>query len=177
MSVETTQYGLSPADQGSGSHQEEIAAPGGAQPAICSCGCGKPLPEGRKWATNNCRQVVFNALHPRVDLSGLDTGAAKRAERMMGEAIRAAKLGQARAVVDARSPVTHQRETKPDPRHSNRIRLDDLEWDDLEWLAIFMGLASRTAVVCELIREAVKRAQEFPGKEELGGQDPEENAG
>lgn len=106
--------------------------------------------------------VAFELAHPRVDLSGLDPVKAKQAERMMAEAIRAAKLGQSRATVDASNPVEHERERGPDPRSSNRIRLDDIQWDDLEFLAIFMGLQSRSAVVGALIRSAVKQAHEAP---------------
>lgn len=101
----------------------------------CACGCEKPALPGSKYAQNtgkgNCRDRVFAKLHPRLDLSGLDPVAAKRAERMVAEAVRAAKLGQSRATVDADVEVVHGRDERP----SCRPRIGPDAWAQLTALA------------------------------------------
>lgn len=106
----------------------------------CQCGCGLPVPFRvgslqpsplQRYADPEaCRRALYALQHPTLDLSGMAPVQAKRAARMADEAVRAAKLGQARATVDARSEVTHAIEDKrgPDNRPSCRLRLDMEHW-------------------------------------------------
>lgn len=131
--------------------------------APCLCGCGIPAREGSKYASSPCRTRYFDSMHPRLDLSGLEMEARKRAERLAGEAVRAAKEGCERSTIDARHPVKHERDTRP----SCRVRLDQYTWDGLALLAEEMGLTegpdgqeiepNRSAVVRSLVRQACDR--------------------
>lgn len=135
---------------------------------LCPCGCGKPVAvkDGKqlKWAGCTCRQKAWHAKHTTLDLSTLSEAQRVRAERMVAEALRAAKLGQRRATVDADHEVSHEAAAEiPDKRSSNRVRLDDDTWDDLHFLSTFLGLDSRSAVVKELVRNATQRAISVAG--------------
>lgn len=123
----------------------------------CACGCGRPVAEyeGRplKYATPKCRMILFELQHPRLDLSGLSPVQAKHAARMVEEAVRAAKLGQERATVDARAEVAHGRDGRP----SCRVRLNEEAWDLLGLIALATG-RSRSATVERLVCEEFRRA-------------------
>lgn len=154
---------------------EQLPLPGVQTPAgersepgpgetLCRCGCGHLVPPERKWAGSLCRQRYWNATHTTLNLAGLSEAERVRAERMLTEALRAAKLGQRRATVDADREVSHEAAVeRPDRRNSNRVRLTDDAWDDLDLLRIVYGLPSRSAVVTKLTRDAVAGAVRLLG--------------
>lgn len=119
---------------------------------LCCCGCQREAAPGSKYAQavgkGNCKMQLFERLHPRLDLSGLDPVAAKRAERMVVEAVKAAKLGQSRATVDADVEVSHGRDERP----SRRVRLHEEEWRMLEEIVQWSLQASKSCCVGNLIR-------------------------
>lgn len=119
--------------------------------ALCRCGCQLPARGNSQYASDACRTRYFDSFHPRLDLSGLDIEARKRAERLVAEAVRAAREGCERATVDAHHPVEHERDTRP----SCRVRLDAETWLDLDALveAECFG-ATRSEVVRRLVRRA-----------------------
>lgn len=144
------------------------ASRGTVEPRACRCGCGLPCPVGQAYAdTDVCRKNNFALFHPTLDLTGLTPEWARRAVRMCQEAIRAAKLGQARATVAADSPVTHAAEVRPDRRPSNRIRLDPETWRLLEEIREAWGMDSATAAARWAIAKehAGARAMERRAKE------------
>lgn len=136
----------------------------------CQCGCGRPVAQrgGKpgKWAGDGCRQRYWNATHHSLDLGGLPVAGAERAKRMADEAVRAAREGLKRATVDV-LPVKHQ----IDPRPSCRVRVSENAWDDLDFLKVFLGLPSRSAVVEALVEAATRRAVTLAGGDD-DGQDP-----
>lgn len=137
----------------------------------CRCGCGLPVPFKvgslqpsplQQYADpENCRRALYTLMHPTLDLSGMLPEKAKQAARMAQEAVKAAKLGQPRAVVDARSEVEHVA-LRPDPRPSCRLRvtlrhfelLAEIQasgfWDDESFSGIVMNLIEREAEDCRL---------------------------
>lgn len=145
--------------------------------SLCPCGCGLPLPwlaeqvgdpvsdtacPLQKYADpENCRKALYALMHPTLDLSGMLPEKAKQAARMAGEAVKAAKLGQPRATVDARSEVEHKA-LRPDPRPSCRLRvtpkhfemLAEIQasgfWGDESFSGIAMNLIEREAEDCRL---------------------------
>ena len=131
----------------------------------CPCGCGLPLPfreepfvAAQKYADpENCRRALYALQHPTLDLSGLPPVKAKHAARMAEEAVKAAKLGQGRATVDASRPIEHVA-TRPDPRPSNRLRLSERHWQMLgEIKALgFYGDLSYSAIAEELIEQELE---------------------
>jgi hypothetical protein len=96
----------------------------------CKCGCAQLARPKGLYASAACRTRFFDSMHPRLDLSGLDDATRLRAERLVGEAVRAAKEGCERATVDARFPVRHERDT----RAGGRVRLDAETWEILDEL-------------------------------------------
>lgn len=151
--VQTPATGRSLPDPGQGTASNPIATP-------CPCGCGLPVAvkAGRpcRWASDGCRKRYWLLTHPSIDLAGLTVAQAVAVNRMVEEAVRAARMGQRRATVDSRHPVTHETESiKPDTRPSCRIRLDPEGWADLEALQGILGLPTKTAVVQQLIAQKV----------------------
>lgn len=138
---------------------------------VCPCGCELPLPYPnygftpealdrplQKYADpENCRKALYALQHPTLDLSGLPPVKAKHAARMAEEAVKAAKLGQGRATVDASRPIEHVA-TRPDPRPSNRLRLSERHWQMLgEIKALgFYGDLSYSAIAEELIEQELE---------------------
>jgi hypothetical protein len=132
----------------------------------CRCGCGLPVPFQRgslqpsplqQYADpDGCRRAIYALMHPTLDLSGMLPEKAKQAARMAEEAVRAAKLGQPRATVDARSEVEHAA-LRPDPRPSCRLRVTPRHFEllaEIKALGFHAG-ESFSAIVMELIeREA-----------------------
>lgn len=131
----------------------------------CGCGCGMPLPHSKepfapmqKYADpENCRRAVYALMHPTLDLSGMTPEKAKRAARMAEEAVKAAKLGQGRATVDASRPVEHKA-LRPDPRQSCRLRVTP---EHFEMLAEMQALGfhrgrSFSAIAMDLIEREVE---------------------
>ena len=138
----------------------------------CPCGCGlpipfiwerdKPSPQMRilqKYADpENCRKALYALQHPTLDLSGLPPVKAKHAARMAEEAVKAAKLGQGRATVDASRSVEHQNAVRRDSRPSNRLRLSERHWQMLgEIKALgFHQARSYSAIAEELIEQELE---------------------
>lgn len=140
----------------------------------CACGCGLPVPSQydgaiggyvplQKYADPElCRRAIYALMHPTLDLSGMLPEKAKQAARMAEEAVRAAKLGQERATVDARSTVEHIKATWPDDRPSCRLRVTPRHFELLaeikalgfhageSFSAIVMNLIEREAEDCRL---------------------------
>jgi len=135
----------------------------GESAPVCLCGCEQPvprLPNGKwaKWAKDGCRQRHWNAKNTAFDLSMLSPAKQEQAKRMMQEALKAARMGQKRATVDAERPVSHEAAAeRPDTRPSCRVRLSPDTWDDLQILADIFGDKSRSAVVERLVGAAVSR--------------------
>jgi hypothetical protein len=151
---------------------EDLAIPLGGS---CRCGCGLPLPlrvvgtlgaveDGplQRYADpESCRRAIYALMHPTLDLSGMLPEKAKQAARMAEEAVKAAKLGQPRATVDARGEVEHKA-TNPDPRPSCRLRVTPRHFELLaaikalgfheneSFSAIVMDLIEREAEDCRL---------------------------
>lgn len=136
----------------------------------CACGCGLPVPSEydgalggyvplQKYADpENCRRAVYALMHPTLDLSGMTPERAKHASRMAEEAVRAAKLGQRRATVDASRPVEHDA-VNPDTRPSNRLRLTERHWQMLGEIKLLNGLYSGwsySKIVMDLIEREVE---------------------
>jgi len=138
----------------------------------CACGCGLPVPFRlnpdtidrvtgspiQRYADPEaCRRELYSLQHPTLDLSGMPPVQAKHAARMAGEAVRAAKLGQTRATVDARVEVVHAVEDKrgPDNRPSCRLRLSPGHWRMLAEIQElgFRGGMSFSGLVSQLIEE------------------------
>lgn len=139
---------------------------------VCPCGCGLPVAQrgGKpgKWAEDGCRQRYWNQTHHALELGGLSVVEAERAKRMADEAVKAVREGLKRATVDV-LPVKHGRDDRP----SCRVRLREEVYDDLDFLRIFFGDASRSATVARLVAVAMKRAATFLLDEEISnGQDP-----
>lgn len=133
----------------------------------CQCGCGRPAAEGSKYASSGCRNALFALQHPRVDLSGLSPEAAKRAKRLLDEAVRAAKEGLERATVDMTHEVKHQRDERP----SNRLRLSGEGWDLADLLAALWG-CSRSRAAERAMAEVFGRLLREADKEVGDGQNP-----
>ena len=134
----------------------------------CPCGCGLALPYAeepfaplQKYADpENCRRAIYALMHPTLDLSGMLPEKAKQAARMAEEAVRAAKLGQPRATVDSRSPVTHKA-VDPDPRPSCRLRVTPRHFEllaEMQELG-FHGGESFSAIVMDLIEREVEECR------------------
>ena len=140
----------------------------------CTCGCGlpipfvwerdKPSPQLRilqKYADpENCRRALYALMHPTLDLSGMLPEKAKQAARMAEEAVKAAKLGQPRAVVDARSEVEHVA-LRPDPRPSCRLRVTPRHFELLAEIQAsgFWGDESFSGIVMTLIEREAEDAR------------------
>ena len=133
----------------------------------CSCGCGLPLPYAdgnphriaQKYADpENCRKALYSLMHPTLDLSGMPPEKAKQAARMAEEAVKAAKLGQARATVDARSGVAHEA-LNPDTRPSCRLRVTPRHFEMLAEIQTLNGYyegKSFSAIAMDLIEREVE---------------------
>lgn len=91
--------------------------------------------------------------------AGVPPELASRAAAMAEDAVRACRYGQVRATVDARHPVAHAAAEPPDRRNSNRIRLGDKEWADLEEIRAAWGLPSRTAAARWAIEQALREVR------------------
>lgn len=129
--------------------EDTIAAMvGEARP--CECGCSRPAAEGSKYYEATCRPRAYRLRHPTVDLSGFDAKAAKRAERMISDAVEAAKQGLVRATIDARHPVKHEKDERP----SCRPRLAPEAWAYLEALAEDAGVPPSRLVDSLIYNEA-----------------------
>lgn len=134
---------------------------------LCPCGCGLPVPQEfdgeayvplQKYADpETCRRAIYALMHPTLDLSGMLPEKAKQAARMAEEAVKAAKLGQARATVDARSEVAHEA-LNPDTRPSCRLRVTPHHFELLaEMKALgYYGGKSFSAIAMELIEREVE---------------------
>lgn len=134
----------------------------------CRCGCGLPVPfkSGslqpsplQQYADpEGCRRAIYALMHPTLDLSGMLPEKAKQAARMAAEAVEAAKLGQARATVDARSRVEHVNAAAPDNRPSCRLRVNPEHFEALEELKVlgFYGGMSYSAIVKHLIERELE---------------------
>lgn len=144
----------------------------------CPCGCGLPLPFPSKCSDpiqkyadpEGCRKAVYSLMHPTLDLSGMTIPAARRAARMAHEAVVAARLGQARATVDADAPVTHKA-VLPDERPSNRLRLSERHWQmlgEIKALGYHQG-ESYSAIVAELIEAEAELCRARVRQEEEHG--------
>lgn len=128
----------------------------------CSCGCGLPIPHaglsvnGREYTNplqryadpEACRRALYALQHPTLDLSGMAPVQAKNAARMASEAVRAARMGQARATVDAHAEVEHESESRRgiDKRPSCRLRLTPYHWQLLSEIQAFWSREVRTSL-------------------------------